>query len=60
MAVADGFASERLGEVAFADSGRTYQQYVAGVGDEAAGGELMDAVARDAGIEAEVEAVETA
>ena len=46
--------------MAFADSGRAYQQDVAGFGDEPAGGELMNAVARDAGIEAEVEAVEGA
>lgn len=36
------------------------EQDVAGFGDEAAGGELMDAVARDAGIEAEIKAVQTA
>lgn len=60
VAVADGFAPEGLGKVAFADAGRADEQDVAGFGDEVAGGELMDAVARDAGIEAEVEAVKGA
>jgi len=60
VAVADGFAPEGLGEVAFADAGRANEEDVAGFGDEVAGGELMDTLARDAGIEAEVEAVEGA
>jgi len=56
----DGFASESLGEVAFADSGRADEEDVAVLADILAGGQRVDLAAGDTGLEAEVEGVEAA
>lgn len=56
----DGFYSNGLGEVAFADSGRADEEDVAAFPHEVGGGELVDLGAVDAGVEAEVEVLEGA
>lgn len=56
----DGFASEGLSEVAFADSRGADEEDVAVLADILAGGEIVDPAAGDAGLEAEVEALEAA
>jgi hypothetical protein len=38
----DGGAADRDGEVSFADAGRTKEQHIVGLCDEAAGGQLPD------------------
>lgn len=55
---ADGFGSDGLGEVGFADSGRADEEGVAFLADEVAGGEFVDAGAGDGGVEGEVEVFE--
>jgi hypothetical protein len=49
-----------LGEVAFADSRWSHQHHVARFSDETAGGKLIDPVTRNAWIETEIKAVQTA
>ena len=58
--VPDGFFAEGLSEVAFAHAGGADEQDVACLGDELAAGQLVDADAGDAGVEAEVKVAERA
>jgi len=46
---ADGFGSDGLGEVGFADFGRSDEEGVAFLADEVAGGEFVDAGVGDSG-----------
>ena len=60
VALLDGGPADGLGEVALTGSGRTEQEGVLALGDEACGGELVDECAVDVLVEGEIEAVERA
>ena len=60
VALLDGGASDGLGKVALARTGRAQKQGVLALGDEARGRELEDERAVDLRVEGEVEAVERA
>jgi hypothetical protein len=60
FAALDQFVANGLGEVTFTDSGRADQEDVFGFIEEASGGQIVDLSAVNAGVEAEVKAVECA
>ena len=60
IALLDRGAADGLGDVALAGTGRTEQECVFALGDEACGGEFEDERAVDFLVEGEVEAVERA
>jgi len=55
----DSLGSDGLRDVAFADSRRPHQEHVPLLPHELAGGQLVDPAARHAGVEAEVEVLES-
>ena len=60
LSALDQFMANGLREVAFADPGRADQEDVLGFFQESAGGQIVDLATVDAGVEAEVEAVQCA
>ncbi len=57
---ADGFLTQRLGDVALAHSWRADEQDVPGLGDELAGGQFVNLGPGHTGVEAEVEVAQAA
>ncbi len=54
----DGLVADGLGQMALADAGRSEQEHVAGLADEAAGGQVEDLLLLDRRVERPVEVVQ--
>ena len=57
-AMPDGFIAQRLGQVGFADSRWSQEEHVLGFADEAAGGQFVNLLAVERGVEAPIEVLQ--